>query len=139
MSNEKLAQTFTLGGAKMIALDVSNSVHPYSGADKKTLEEDIFKQPLSPMQDYAQTVSALSGASKEALEMFFPKEINPPLLAAENTYPIQKSLVAAIEKGFNNVLQANGQDEAKVLDNAKVVKLEPLSQTAVRKAVANSR
>lgn len=139
MSEKGLAQEYAIGGAKMIALDVATSVHEYSGADKKTLEEDIFKQPLSPMKNHAQTVAPYSGAPKEALEMFFPKQINPPLLAAENNYPIQKTLVEAIEKGFNTVLQFNGQDEAKVLDNAKVVKLEPLAQSTVRKSVANLR
>ncbi len=121
---------FSIGGAKMLEMNTSEAVREHSGASREALESD-FKLPLTPMKDYAQAVEKYSGASLDAFKNIFNQPMGP-MQEAVNVPSLQNPLVEAIEKGFNNPLIVNGQSEAKVLDNAKVVKLEPLKITKDR-------
>jgi len=115
---------FSIGGAKMLEMNTSEAVHKHSGASKESLESD-FKMPLTPMKNYAQAVEKYSGASLDAFKNIFNQPM-VPMQEAINVPSLQNPLVEAIERGFNNPLIVNGQNEAKVLDNTKVAKLEPL-------------
>lgn len=112
MTDNKLAQEFASGGAKVIALDNSESVHKYSGADKEVLN-NIFDRELSPMQNYAENVASQS-----------------------------KAFMQAIDRGFNDALEVNKPTnfvELSAASKAKIVKMEPLAQAVTRKNVANGR
>ena len=121
---------FSIGGAKMLEMNVAEAVREHSGASREALESD-FKLPLTPMKDYAQAVEKYSGASLDAFKSIFNQPM-VPMQEAMNVPSLQSPLVEAIEKGYNNPLIVNGQNEAKVLDNAKVAKLEPLKITKDR-------
>lgn len=121
---ERKADIFSIGGAKLLEMNTSYAVREHSGASKESLESD-FRMPLTPMKDYAQAVEKYSGASLDAFKNIFNQTM-VPMLEAVNVPSLQNPLVKAIECGFDNPLIVNGQNEAKVLDNAKVAKLEPL-------------
>lgn len=121
---------FSIGGAKMLEMNTSEAVREHSGASREALESD-FKLPLTPMKNYAQAVEKYSGASLDAFKNIFNQPM-VPMQEAVNVPSLQNPLVEAIEKGYNNPLIVNGQNEAKVLDNAKVAKLEPLKITKDR-------
>ena len=121
---ERKADIFSIGGAKLLEMNTSYAVREHSGASKESLESD-FRMPLTPMKDYAQAVEKYSGASLDAFKNIFNQTM-VPMQEAVNVPSLQNPLVKAIERGFDNPLIVNGQNEAKVLDNAKVAKLEPL-------------
>ena len=121
---------FSIGGAKMLEMNTAEAVREHSGASREALESD-FKLPLTPMKDYAQAVEKYSGASLDAFKSIFNQPM-VPMQEAMNVPSLQSPLVEAIEKGYNNPLIVNGQNEAKALDNAKVAKLEPLKITKDR-------
>ena len=130
MKKEKLAEEFSIGGAKLIALDVSSSMRKLSGADKEVLES-VYTQSLTPMKDYAQSVEKLSGMGKDAAEKIFNNTLTPMQNYGENVPPLFKALVGAIDKGYNVVYDVNKPNDALELSEkakgtiAKMATLNP--------------
>ena len=110
MSEHNVADRFAKEGTKLIERNASVSVRELSGASKEALEQN-FEMPLSPMKDYAQAVEKYSGASLDAFKKIFETPLNPPLKEAENVPPLQNPLVKAIERGFNDPLMVNEQND----------------------------
>lgn len=138
MSDKNLAKEFSIGGAQIIDMNASVTVREHSGESKTELEKD-FKQELSPMKDYAQTVGQYSGASLDAFKDIFKKQLNPPLKEAQNVPVLQQPLMKAIENGFDNPLMVNAQSDAlKLSDKAKEIILNTKAPSVMQKVMSNN-
>lgn len=120
MSEKHLADIFSInGGAKIVSMNVSEAKPQLSGAGKSDLE-NVYKQPLTPMKDYAQSVEKLSGMGKDAAEKIFSKELVGMQNYGENVPPLFNALMQAIDRGYNEVHDVNKPNDALQLsDEAK--------------------
>lgn len=127
MNKEKLADIFSIEGAKMIEMGPSRSVRELSGASKENLE-NVFDQTLTPMKNYAQSVQKLSGVDKDAAEKIFDTRLSPMKNYGENVPPLFNALMQAIDKGYTEIHDVNKPNDALQLSAEAEKKIERMAK-----------